>query len=109
MQRSTIHNKFKNITIFSALSLEIKWKEILFVVPVGQEQEDAKTQEVIIAAHHWIQDQILEEDATSKIGQNQVNILTDMTEYSKTNVQMLTAGNSTIFQAHTNVWMQIIQ
>lgn len=71
--------------------------------------EDAKIQEAISVVHLLILDQVLVENAMYKIGQNQVNILTDMIMFSKINVEMLTVGNLMIFQVLTNVLMLIIQ
>lgn len=71
--------------------------------------EDAKIQEAISVVHLLILDQVLVENAMYKIGQNQVNILTDMIMFSKINAEMLTVGNLMIFQVLTNVLMLIIQ
>ena len=109
MLQSTIHNKFKSTRTYLVLLQETTSKEILFAVLVVQVQEDVKTQEVTIVAPHWIHEQISVVDVMSKTGQSQVNISIAMIAYLKTNVLMPTAGSLTIFQAHFNVLMQIIQ
>jgi hypothetical protein len=82
---------------------------IWYVALVVREMVAVQMHEAIIAVHLSILDKTLGGDAMFKIGQNQVNTLTDMTMYSRTNAQMLTVGNSMTTQVHINVWMLITQ
>ncbi len=87
----------------------MKWSVIWYVALVVREMVAVQMHEAIIAVHLSILDKTLGGDAMFKIGQNQVNTLTDMTMYSRTNAQMLTVGNSMTTQVHINVWMLITQ
>jgi hypothetical protein len=68
---------------------------------------DAKTQDHIIVALPWIQDQESEVDAMSSPGLNLQNSSIDTTECSKINANKPTAGNSMTSQAHISASMQI--
>ena len=76
---------------------------------VEKEQEDAQTQDPTTVALLWIQEPTLEEDVTFKTGLNLLKIMTDMIEYLRINVQMLTVGNLMTIKALINVWMEIMR
>lgn len=70
---------------------------------------DVLIQNLIIVALLWILGRTSVEDVMSNHGQNLLNSLTDMTEYSKINVNRLIVGNLTICQAHINALMEIMR